>query len=79
MFNKTYTIVINNENTDEAFKKLMMTLNKLSDVKSVKENKENGWIVIKLKTGISRWQLLVGKLKREMNLNLIKIGDYWFI
>lgn len=79
MFNKTYTIVINNENTDEAFKKLMMTLNKLSDVRSVRENKENGWIVIKLKTGISRWQLLIGKLKREMNLNLIKIGDYWFI
>lgn len=79
MFNKTYTIVINNENTDEAFRNLMTRLNNYSAVKSIKENKESGWIVIKLKTSVTKWQLLVGKLKREMKLNLIKIGDYWFI
>lgn len=79
MFNKTYTIVINNENTDEAFRTLMTRLNNFSAVKSVKENKESGWIVIKLKTSVAKWKLLMGKLKKDMKLDLIKIGDYWFI
>lgn len=79
MFKKDYTLVISNENTDENFRRLMTVLGNHGVVKSVKETKEAGWIVIRLKASRHRWQMLMGKLKKGAGLTMYKIGEYWFI
>ena len=79
MFKKTYTIVMNSSNTEETFKKITMNLSKFGKIGKIKEVKDWSWTIIELKTSATRWQVLVGKLKRELNITPVKLNNMWFI
>lgn len=78
MFNKDYTIVINNDNGTEALLEFMTHINKYGRVKNVAVNSEVGWRVIKLRTTVHRWNALVAKLKK-LDLTPVKVNGFWFI
>lgn len=79
MFKKTYTIVMNSSNTEETFKKITMNLSKFGKIGKIKEVTDWSWTIIELKTSATRWQVLVGKLKRELNITPVKLNNMWFI
>lgn len=78
MFNKKYTIVMNSRNTEEAFKKVTMHLSKFGKIVKIKEIRDWDWTVIELKTNVPRWQTLVGKLKKELDITPVKLDNMWF-
>lgn len=79
MFKKRYSIVMNSDNTEEAFKEVMMIFSKFGKIEKVKEVKDWNWTIIELKTSLPRWQTLVGTLKRKMDKTPVRLNNMWFI
>lgn len=79
MFKKNYSIVMNSDNTEEAFKNVLMKLSKFGKIEKIKEVKDWNWTIIELKTTVTRWQMLVGSLKKDMDKTPVRLNNMWFI
>ena len=79
MFNKTYTIIMNSDNTEEAFKEVTMRLSKFGTIKRIKEVKDWKWTIIELKTNVARWTTVMSKLKKDLDITPVKLNNMWFI
>ena len=79
MFKKTYTIVMNSGNTEEAFKEVTMRMAKFGTIEKIKEVKDWKWTIIELRTSLPRWQTLIGKLKKELDKTPVRLNNMWFI
>ena len=79
MFKKTYTIVLNSDNTEEAFKAITMRLSKFGKIERIKEVKDWKWTIVELKTSLPKWQTLIGRLKKDLDITPVKLNNMWFI
>ena len=79
MFTKNYTLVIDSRQDNDIFRKFVSILSSCGDIKTLRENAEKEWTVIKIESSGRRWNKLMGRLKDEMNLVPYKIEGIWFI
>ena len=80
MFNKNYTLVVDGNNSDKAFKDLFMVLNTFGRIKNIKDVQVKNGPMTMIETEMSRRQwkkLSVGM--NDIGLSMFRIGDYWFI
>lgn len=79
MLTKTYTMVISKGMTDENFRQLISIIGKCGNIKKISTVDEMESTVIKIESGMARWQMLLGRLSREMNVIPYKMLGCWFV
>ena len=80
MFKKDYTLVVDGNNSDKAFKDLFMVLNAFGHIKKIKDVqvKEGLATMIDVEMTGRQWKKLLAGMD-NIGLSMYRVGDYWFI